>query len=424
MTTSTLSTPITDSDFATPSTQAPSTIARQAIVNVRKEVVGYELFDRSQVQKDHSSATDAEMLFNVLSLVDADGQLTQKTLHINCTHASLAGGHLELIHPSRVVLEIPPLPDESADLIESKVPSLMDLKKRGFKMAFNERMVNPVYASWLPLASFIKFDLSVASRDQIEAGIRYAEKLGQPAFMVEKVESEFQYHDMMDLGVKFFQGYWLSKPVLMQGQTLRPAHANIVQLINMVRRQASTDQIETLIKRDPTISFNLLKYINSAGFGLTAKITSFRQAVMLLGLNKMFRWAALLLSTSKDGGSAQALRSTAVVRGRLMELLVAERPNNPADGDIAFVVGIFSVLDVMLKMPLQQALSTILLPEGAEDALLHRKGPLAPYLELTLACESSDAAAFARLASELDLTGHQINMAHLMALAWAENMGV
>jgi len=78
MTTSTLSSPITDSDFATPSTQAPSTIARQAIVNVRKEVVGYELFDRSQVQKDHSSATDAEMLFNVLSLVDADGQLTQK----------------------------------------------------------------------------------------------------------------------------------------------------------------------------------------------------------------------------------------------------------------------------------------------------------------------------------------------------------
>jgi EAL and modified HD-GYP domain-containing signal transduction protein len=107
-----------------------------------------------------------------------------------------------------------------------------------------------------------------------------------------------------------------------------------------------------------------------------------------------------------------------------MELLVAEHPNNPADGDIAFVVGIFSVLDVMLKMPLQQALSTILLPEGAEDALLHRKGPLAPYLELTLACESSDATAFARLASELDLTGHQINMAHLMALAWAENMGV
>jgi EAL and modified HD-GYP domain-containing signal transduction protein len=322
------------------------------------------------------------------------------------------------------VLEIPPLPDESADLIESKVPSLMDLKKRGFKMAFNERMVNPVYASWLPLASFIKFDLSVASRDQIEAGIRYAEKLGQPAFMVEKVESEFQYHDMMDLGVKFFQGYWLSKPVLMQGQTLRPAHANIVQLINMVRRQASTDQIEALIKRDPTISFNLLKYINSAGFGLTAKITSFGQAVMLLGLNKMFRWAALLLSTSKEGGSAQALRSTAVVRGRLMELLVAERPNNAADGDIAFVVGIFSVLDVMLKMPLQQALSTILLPEGVEDALLHRKGPLAPYLELTLACESSDAAAFARLANELDLTGHQINMAHLMALAWAENIGV
>jgi EAL and modified HD-GYP domain-containing signal transduction protein len=406
-----------------PAAAATSTIARQAIVNIRKEVVGFELFDRSHLKLDHSSASDAEMLFNVLSLVEADGQLTHKTLHINCTHTSLAGGHLELIHPSRVVLEIPPLPDESVDLIESKVPSLMDLNKRGFKMAFNESMLNPRYDTWLPLASYIKFDLTVANSQEVAAGINYAQRFGEPAFMVEKVESEAQFIDMMNLGVRFFQGYWLSKPVLMQGQTLRPSHANIVQLINLVRRQASTEQIENLIKRDPTISFNLLKYINSAGFGLTTKITSFRQAVMLLGLNKMFRWAALLLSTSKDGGTAPVLHNTSVVRGRLMELLVAENPANSDDTDIAFVVGTFSMLDVMLNIPMPQALSTILLPEVLEDALLHRKGRLAPYLELTLACEASDEVAFARLARELNLTGHQINMAHLMALAWAENMG-
>ncbi|MBS0466663.1 MAG: HDOD domain-containing protein, partial [Proteobacteria bacterium] len=187
-------------------------------------------------------------------------------------------------------------------------------------------------------------------------------------------------------------------------------------------QQASTADIENLLKKDPTLSFNLLRFINSSGFGLSCEITSFRHAVMILGLKKLFRWAALLLTTSGKDGAPPAVGQTAVVRGRLMELLAAELlPKEECDN--AFVVGVFSLLDSMLNMPMDRALESVALPESVQDALLHNKGVFAPFLELTRACESGDDEAFARTADALHLSNRQVNMAHLQALAWAESMG-
>ena len=151
--------------------------------------------------------------------------------------------------------------------------------------------------------------------------------------------------DPAALGVRLFQGYWYSKPVVETSQSIRPAHAVIIQLINAVRKGAPTEQIEEVLKRDATLSFNLLRYINSSGFGLSTEITSFRHAVMILGLKKLFRWAALLLTMSREGGVPPAVGQMAIVRGRLMELLAAELL--PAEEcDNAFVTGVFSQITV------------------------------------------------------------------------------
>ena len=189
-----------------------------------------------------------------------------------------------------------------------------------------------------------------------------------------------------------------------------------------MRNQSTTAEIEELLKRDPTLSFNLLRFINSSGFGLSCEITSFRHAVMILGLKKLFRWAALLMTTSRAGGSAPAVGQTAVVRGRLMELLTAEMLS-PDEADNAFVVGVFSLLDSMLGLPLEKALESVALPQPVVDALLHKTGVYAPFLELVLACESDDDEAFARSSEALQLSNHQVNWAHLQALAWADNLG-
>jgi EAL and modified HD-GYP domain-containing signal transduction protein len=208
---------------------------------------------------------------------------------------------------------------------------------------------------------------------------------------------------------------------VVKGQALRPAQITILQLINMVRKQASTTEIEELLKHDPTLSFSLLRFINSAGFGLRTEVTSFKHAVMLLGLSRLFKWAALLMITSTAGDTPPAVGTTAVVRGRLMELLAAEiLPAEECDN--AFVVGIFSLLDVMLGISMVEALGTVALPQSVTDALLYKTGVLAPLLELVLACETGDDAVFAASVTRLKLDGSKINWAHLLALDWAETL--
>ncbi|KRI01328.1 EAL and HDOD domain-containing protein [Curvibacter sp. PAE-UM] len=404
-----------------PATGDQTAIARQAILDEGRNVIGYELYDRSLGAEAHTAASDAELLFNVLSHAEHQALMGRKTMFINCTHESLVGRHLELIHPERVVLEIPPLEGNSPSEIEARLPVLMEVRRKGFKLAFSQVMLTRPYAAWLPLASYIKLDLSQLKPELIEPLVKFAQKHSTAKLIAEKVETAAQHELAAQHGIKLFQGYWFATPVLVKGQTLRPAQANIIQLINLVRRQAEVGEIEELLKRDPTLSFNLLRFINSAGFGLSCEITSFRHAVMILGMQKLFRWAALLMTTSRVGGTAPAVGNMAVVRGRLMELLAAELLP-PEESDDAFVVGVFSLLDTMLGLPMAQALESISLSAHVTDALLQRKGMFAPFLELTLACESADDEAFARAATQLHLSNHQVNWAHLQALSWAENL--
>lgn len=422
-------------DQVTPEAEAPAPqedvaasnlaiIARQAIVDQNRAVYGYELFDRSTAADSHTAASDAALLFNALSYAGTEALVGKKTVFINCTHDSLAGGHLELIHPEKVVLEVPPLAESATqEEIDQRVPALQALRQRGFRLALNQNALRKPYAAWMPLASFIKLDMQAFKPELAGPLVKFASTHSKATLIAEKVETAEQFKLMSDLGVKLFQGFWFATPSLVKATTLRPSQATIIQLINLVRKQAETSEIEELLKKDPTLSFNLLRFINSSGFGLSCEVTSFRHAVMILGLKKLFRWAALLMTTSRADGSPPAVGQTAVVRGRLMELLAAELLP-PEECDNAFVVGVFSLLDAMLNVPIEKALESVALPQSVTDALLHGTGVFAPFLALTKACESGDDVMFAKMADELHLSNRQVNWAHLQALTWAENLSM
>jgi len=396
-------------------------IARQVIVDSSRKVFGYELFDRSVAEHLHTATSDAELLFNALSHSEYEAGINLKPLFVNCTHESLAGVHLELINPDRVVLEIPALDRDRVDDIEDRQHVLENTRGRGFRLAFKHTALNAAYLSWLPLASFIKIDMSGVTSDQVADIVAMTRDRCDAQLIAEKVETGEQFQFLRSLGVKLFQGYWLEKPVEMKMHIIRPSQANIIQLINLVRQQASTAEIEAVLKKDPTLSFNLLRFINSSGFGMSREITSFRHAVMLLGLKKLFRWAVLLMTTSPTDVTGPVVGNTAVVRGRLMELLASELLPLE-DCDNAFVAGVFSLLDRMLGIPMVEALNSISLPEVVVEALLQQTGKLAPFLELTLACETADEDAFARFANALNLSNQQVNWAHLQALAWTDEI--
>jgi EAL and modified HD-GYP domain-containing signal transduction protein len=414
--------PANDTHSSAPLPSCVALIARQAIVNAQQAVIGYELFNRSRSSTTHTAATDVALVFTALSHAGSDELVGKKLIFVNCTHESLAGGHLDLVDPDKVVLEIPPLGHTASEEVTTRLPILASLRQRGFHLAFNHTVLQSTYAPWLALADYIKLDLSLLAHDQLAVLIKYANRHSEADLIAEKVETAQQYDVVSSQGVQLFQGYWFARPALVHAKLVTPTQASILGLINLVRTQASTDQIEDLLKKDAGLAFNLMRLINSSGFGMAREITSFRQAVMLLGLKKLFRWAALLLTTSRSGGVPSSLGQTAVVRGRLMELLAIELGMPPSDTEQAFVVGIFSLLDAMLSMPMQAALSLLHVPQPVEEALLQHAGVLGNLLNLARACESNDDDAFDRAASALRLSSQQINNAHLQALAWTDHV--
>lgn len=397
-------------------------IARQAIVDESRAVFGYELFNRSIAGNAHTAASDAALLFNVLSHTGGDALNSSKVLFINCTHESLAGGHLELINPDKVVLEVPTLADGTPEQIEAQAHQLHLLRERGFRLAFDQSVLRKRYTAWLPLASFVKLDMRAFKPDVAEQLVRAVRGHTTAQIVAEKIETEAQYQQMAGLGVKLFQGYWFSHPSEVETSAIRPSQEATIQLINLVRKQASVDEIEELLKKNLSLSFNLLRFINVSGLGPDGvEVTSFREAVTTLGMDKLFRWAALLMTSSGSGGVSPVVGNTAVVRGRLMELLAAELQMTD-EAENAFIAGIFSMLGTMLGMPLDKALETVTVPPVVREALLLNKGPLAPLLTLAQACESGDDAVFASTANALKLSNRQVNWAHLQALAWADSL--
>ena len=196
---------------------------------------------------------------------------------------------------------------------------------------------------------------------------------------------------------------------------LNPAQAQTIRLLNLVRANAEIKQIEAALKQDVALSVKLLRYINSASFGLAVEIQSFRHAVTMLGYEKLNKWLSLLLVTSSKEPAAPALMQAAIARGRFMEL-AGRGCVDSSELDNLFIAGAFSLLDVLLGVSMETALADLHLPEPIGDALTAGSGPYAPFLALARAGEGADCDLFFALAAELQLAPGTINRAQLEAL--------
>ncbi len=201
---------------------------------------------------------------------------------------------------------------------------------------------------------------------------------------------------------------------------LTPGHAQIVRLINLVRNNAEIRDIEALLKQDVAISYKLLRYINSAGFGLMCEIQSFRHAVSILGYQNLNKWLSLLLVTASRDPGAPAMMQTSIARGRFMEEIGASYFDK-SEHDNLFITGAFSLLPVLLGTSMQSVLEEMHLPESVTDALLAEEGEYAPFLKLARMSENFDCAGLQKQAEELQLTPEKLNKALLGALGFADS---
>lgn len=207
------------------------------------------------------------------------------------------------------------------------------------------------------------------------------------------------------------------------GRSTVPSDVNVVmQLIQGVDKEWPVGKLEDVLRRDPTVAFRLMRYLNSAAFGFTTEISSLSHAIMLLGYQKLKRWLSVLLASAAKGVNAQPLMHAAVLRGALLEDLGSELSDSDMRGEM-FMCGVFSLLDRLLQQPFAELLKNVPLPDRVQQALTGQ-GPYTPYLDLVRAIEQESLFDVRDRTQQLMLSPKVVNRAVLTALRTARQLSV
>jgi EAL and modified HD-GYP domain-containing signal transduction protein len=400
-------------------------LVREPLLDPQQRVVGYELSWQQPQDADAVRASSTPALESLLAFVAAqvlggdDGQtwlLLDKILFLEAVPAMLSVDALHRMPPQYTVLSLPAATLANPDTLQA----VQALRAGGVGILLRHFSRAPAGLRLPSLASFVEVRFSGANV-ATQARAYAALKQSGLTMVARPVDNWADFDACAALGLNAFVGkLHLTPRPSTNPRGMNPAQAIIVQLMQMVKQNAEIVQLEAVLKRDPTLSYKLLRFINSAGFGAGREVQSIRQALLLLGYTPLHRWLTLLLATASTTGYSPVLLETAVVRGRLAELL-AQDALGKSDAEQVFVAGMFSLLDRLLGMSMEEVLGSIQLPDEVIDALLTRSGRYGPYLALAEACElNSDLVA--ALAISLKLSPEEINRAHLCALAWAQHV--
>lgn len=394
-------------------------IVREPLLDPKQRVIGYEL---SWQHHDGATPTDAE-LEALIGFVaehvndEDDGWLLRdKVLFLDAVPAMLSTDALHHMPPERTVLTL-----KASDLADpDTLAAVRGLRAGGVGISVRDGDLAHLGKNIGMSASYVEVRFSgadVAAQARTYAALKQSSvrMVGRP------VTTWADFDACAALGLDAFVGKLHLTP--RPGNPVKgmnPAQTIILQLMQMVQNNEDIPKIEGVLKRDPALSYKLLRFINTAGFGAGRDIQSLRQAITMLGYAPLYRWLTLLLATASTSGYSPVLMETAVVRGRLAELL-GQKILPRGEGENLFVCGMFSLLDRLLGLPMKEVLETIQLPEEVVRALLTRGGMYGPYLALAEACELNSNLV-SSLAASLNISPEEVNKMHLQALAWAQNV--
>jgi len=201
----------------------------------------------------------------------------------------------------------------------------------------------------------------------------------------------------------------------------QPDMQTMVQLIRQVDAEEPIEKLENTLKRDPSLAFKLMRYINSPAFGLRVEISSFRHAIMMLGYKRLKRWVALLLATASKDVNMKPVMFAAVRRGLLMEELGRASADEEMRSEL-FICGVFSLLDRMFQQPFSELLASIPVPERVHQALVDETGPFQPFVHMVRSIENESLFDFREAADALMMSVSEINRAQLRALTAASQL--
>ncbi|MCA1944310.1 MAG: HDOD domain-containing protein [Desulfovibrio sp.] len=401
----------------------PVFVARQPIFDRDQRVWGYELLFR-QAQGDQTARIDDPDAATARVIADgfalgSSGLAPHQKILINFP-ARLLLSHSALALPKSIC--IPEILETVAPEPEV-IAACAAIKKEGYQLALDDFVGQPGYEALLALADIVKVDVlgmeQAALVDLSRTLLR-----SKAVLLAEKVENK-EVHDLCRAcGFQLFQGFYFSKPQIIPGRTLSSGHMAKLQLLGQLAKDDyDVNEVARTIAQDPSLSFRLLRHLNSAAFHLTRKIDSIQQAVAFLGGRALRQW--LLVATLSDMGESarsKELFYSCVLRGRFLSTCAGIMPKPPLSADGFFLLGVFSQLDALLGQPMAEILPVLGLSDDLERALLGGDSPAARALHLAKALCEGDFEAAARLLLYMGLPPEETAILHTQAAVWARTL--
>jgi len=395
-------------------------VARQPILDEHGQVFGYELLYRGApgdttcaVRGDFASAS---VITSAMLDLGLDTLTSGRPAFLNVTGSLVIEKIDALVPPSHVVLELL----ETIEITDELVAACRRLKAKGYALALDDFVAGSAAEALLPYVSFVKVDvLSTPMAEVTELATRL--KPFGVTLLAEKVESREVYEQTREAGYTLFQGYYFCKPVIRMGAAI-PAHqlVYIRLLAALSKPDLSMQELEALVKQDVSLSLRVLRFVNSAAVPIRTEVGSIRQALLLIGIEPIRKWASVWCLAGLNPGVTPELTTLALVRARSCEL-VGEK-SRLLDASELFVVGLFSLLDVLLSRTMADALDNLPLPPSTADALLGRDNKERSVLNAVIAYENGEWDGASHAAANAGVDAAVLPAAYTTALRWAQDI--
>jgi EAL and modified HD-GYP domain-containing signal transduction protein len=394
-------------------------VARQPILDRLERTFGYELLFRAGMEatfrsNDHDLASRTTI--DTSLLIGVDVLCNQRCAFVNCTRDVLLKDYLLLLPAQRTVAEIL----EKTEVDEQVSNACQRLKRAGYLIALDDFVPSGSQEALVPFADIIKLDLRVLDAEQCRRAVVKYQTSGC-RMLAEKVETHEEFRAARQMGFDLFQGFFFERPQILTSHEVPSLKLNYLRMLQAVHKPAlDYSELERFIKAEASLCYRLLRYLNSAAFAFAAEIRGVRHALAMLGETQIRRWFSLVAFVGAGQDKSRELVITALVRGHFCESLASRFPGK---SDL-FLLGLFSLMDALLDMPMWELLAKVPVAAEIKSALL-RSDPqhkLVRLLDLLAAVEAGKWDDFSRLCTLMKLDEARVSEAYFASLQHVEQI--
>ncbi|WP_395340209.1 EAL and HDOD domain-containing protein [Ningiella sp. W23] len=400
-------------------------VARQAIYDGEKNVFAYELLFRDGKSNCFPDISPDEATSAML----ADSHLSIGVENISFNKPSFINFHQDTIlyrfpstlDPLNVVIEIVETVDVDGDFIKA----CEHIKNMGYKLALDDYDFSPRWESLLPLVRYIKIEAELIDMNNAHV-VRKIEELKRSGkiLIAEKVETLDEFEVFKLAGFDFFQGYFLSKPEVVQHKNVEVAASSVIELVAISSaKEFDFDKTAEVCEKDVGLTYKLMRFINNPLFNKRQTINSLHHALRYLGSVELKKFIALLAIANLKGEKPADLVVSSLVRAHFCKLMgvAMDLKDNPPS---SYILGLFSHMDALMDMHMPDIMRTLPFSEDVKLALceIHTDSPLALQLRICLAFERADWALIHELGIKADIKESQLFEMYYESVQWANDM--